>query len=62
MARMARVVVPGVPHHVTHRGNLRAEVCLSDADRVFHRELLEECAARLGGDVLAYCLMSIMSA
>jgi putative transposase len=26
MARMARVVVPGLPHHVTQRGNRREPV------------------------------------
>lgn len=32
MARLARVVVPGLPHHVTQRGNGRAQVFFSDAD------------------------------
>jgi putative transposase len=26
MARIARVVVPGVPHHITQRGNRREPV------------------------------------
>ncbi len=25
MARIARVVVPGIPHHITQRGNRRQE-------------------------------------
>jgi hypothetical protein len=33
MARLARVVVPGVPHHVTQRGNRRANVFFDDGDR-----------------------------
>ena len=33
MPRMARVVVPGVPHHVTQRGNRREDVFHTDADR-----------------------------
>ena len=30
---MARIVVPGVPHHVTQRGNRRADVFEADKDR-----------------------------
>ncbi len=32
MARLARVVVPGVPHHVTQRGNRRLDTFFGDAD------------------------------
>jgi len=46
MARLARVVVPGLPHHVTQRGNDRARTFFSDADYGLYRELLaEHCAA-----------------
>jgi hypothetical protein len=31
MARIARFVVPGLPHHVTQRGNRRETVFFSDA-------------------------------
>jgi hypothetical protein len=33
MARLARVVIPDHPHHVTERGNGRARTFFSDADR-----------------------------
>ena len=33
MSRVARIVVPGVPHHITQRGNRRADVFFSDEDR-----------------------------
>ena len=33
MPRMARIVVPDVPHHVTQRGNRREDVFFSDEDR-----------------------------
>jgi putative transposase len=33
MARLARIVIPGVPHHVTQRGNRRLPVFFSDDDR-----------------------------
>lgn len=32
MARLARVGVPGVPHHVTQRGNRRQETFFNEDD------------------------------
>jgi putative transposase len=32
MARLARVVVPELPHHVTHRGNRRQQTFFGDDD------------------------------
>lgn len=32
MARLARVVVPGIPHHVTQRGNRRQKTFFADDD------------------------------
>jgi putative transposase len=54
---MARVVVPGAAHHVTHRGNLRGEVFLFADSREFYVSLLAECAKQAGMDVWAWCLM-----
>ncbi|MDB5430525.1 MAG: transposase, partial [Caulobacter sp.] len=42
MARLARVVVPGVPHHVTQRGNRRQPVFFHDDDYAFYRDLIGE--------------------
>ena len=58
MLRVARIVVPGIPHHVTQRGNNRQEVFFVDDDRRFYLELLARQAQRFGLDVLGYCLMS----
>lgn len=57
MARMARVVVAGVPHHVTQRGNRRQAVFFSDSDYRTYRALLAEGCRKAGVTVLAYCLM-----
>jgi putative transposase len=57
MARMARVVAAGVPHHVTQRGNRRQKVFFSDADYETYRELLAEGCRKAGVSVWAYCLM-----
>jgi len=57
MARFARLVVPGYPHHVTQRGNRRADVFMDDADRRVYLALLQRYAKRRSLDVWAYCLM-----
>jgi putative transposase len=33
MPRMARVIVPGLPHHVTQRGNRREAIFFEDGDQ-----------------------------
>lgn len=57
MARFARVVVPGVPHHVTQRGNRRHPIFFEPGDQEVYRGLLAERARRAGVEVWAYCLM-----
>lgn len=48
MARMARTVFEGVPHHVTQRGNGRGQTFFSEADYQLYRDLLAENAAKAG--------------
>ncbi len=57
MARYARIIVPGAPHHVTQRGNRREPIFFEDGDQEVYRDLLAEQAARHRVDVWAYCLM-----
>ena len=57
MARIARVVVEGVPHHVTQRGNGRQQVFHTVEDYALYRRLLGEYAERFGLAIWAYCLM-----
>jgi putative transposase len=54
---MARVVVPGVPHHITQRGNRRENIFLVRSDYRRYLRLLEEYAPERRLDILAYCLM-----
>ncbi len=57
MARLARIVVPGVPHHVTQRGNGRQQTFFQDDDYAFYRDALgRECRAA-EVEVWAWCLM-----
>jgi putative transposase len=57
MARLARVVVPGVPHHVTQRGNRRQATFFSEDDYAAYLSLLGEWCDRCAVQVWAYCLM-----
>ncbi len=57
MARLPRIVVPGVPHHVTQRGNRRQRVFFSDADYRLYLELLDEWRSLDNLAILSYCLM-----
>jgi putative transposase len=58
MARIARIVVPGVPHHITQRGNNHQDVFFVEDDRREYLRLLAMNAARYGLQVLGYCLMT----
>jgi hypothetical protein len=44
MPRMARVVCPGLPHHITQRGIRRFNVFLDKADHLLYREPLKRSA------------------
>ena len=57
MARLARVVVPGFPHHVTQRGNRRERVFFGDDDCGAYLGLIASAARASGTEVWAYCLM-----
>ena len=57
MARLARAVAAGVPHHVTQRGNRRQPTFFGDADYEMYRALLATSCGRHGVTVWAYCLM-----
>ena len=56
MARIARVVVPGLPHHVTQRGNRREPVFFGAEDYRLYRRLIATAARRAGAEIWAYCL------
>ena len=57
MARLARVVIPGLPHHVTQRGNRREAIFFEDGDHEVYLDLLAEQTRKAEVDVWAYCLM-----
>jgi putative transposase len=46
MTGLARVVVSGLPHHVTQRGNRREPIFIEDGDQEIYRDLLGEQARK----------------
>lgn len=57
MARIARVVAPGYPHHVTQRGNRRQQTFFSDEDYAAYLALMAEWCRRCRVEIWAWCLM-----
>jgi putative transposase len=57
MARLARLVIPGLPHHVTQRGNRRQQTFFNDGDYAAYIELMADWCREEGVEVWAYCLM-----
>lgn len=57
MARLTRIVIPHLPHHVTQRVNRRQQIFFEDADYRVTLDLLAEHARAARVAVWAYCLM-----
>ena len=57
MARQARMIIPGVPHHVTQRGNRRERIFLEPGDEALYLDLMASQLGRHGVACWAYCLM-----
>lgn len=55
--RNTRIVVPGLPHHVTQRGNRGDTVFFCDDDYALYRDLLAERCRKAGVACWGYCLM-----
>jgi putative transposase len=57
MARLPRLVIPGLPHHVTQRGNGRQKTFFEEGDYALYVDLFAQAAERAQCAVWAYCLM-----
>lgn len=57
MARLARLVIPGLPYHVTQRGNRRGTTFFEEEDFRVYRQLLCEATRASSAKIWAYCLM-----
>lgn len=58
MPRIARVVVPNYPHHVTQRGTNRTDIFIDDSDRKYFLQCLKEYANKTESRIWAFCLMN----
>jgi putative transposase len=58
MGRIARVVMPGWPHHITQRGNHRQTVFYNDEDRRLYLELAGKHNFLYHLDMIGYSLMT----
>ena len=57
MARLARIVIPGVAHHVTQRGNRRQPIFFNQDDYSHYLRLVKEGCEKARVRCLAWCLM-----
>lgn len=57
MARLARAVVPGAPHHVLQRGNPGQRIFAANEDYREYVELVAAGCAKVRVKVLGYCLL-----
>jgi putative transposase len=57
MARIARIVVPGYPHHITQRGNRRQQTFFNDGDYQTYIEVMSYWCRKYAVEIWGYCLM-----
>jgi len=57
MPRLARIVAPNTPHHVTQRGNRRQQTFFRDVDYLRYLQLAAEWCAKADVECWGYCLM-----
>lgn len=58
MARWPRLTAPGIPMHITHRGNNRMHTFLCEHDFAQYRAFLHTASASAGCAIHAYALMT----
>ena len=58
MPRSARLVLPGFPHHVIHRGVNRAATFIDDSDKLQYLRLLRNACRKHGVQIHAFVLMN----
>ena len=58
MPRHPRMVIPGLPHHITQRGNYRQTIFKGSEDFQRYCYWINMYAAKYKLEILAYCLMS----
>ncbi|MBF0369822.1 MAG: transposase [Magnetococcales bacterium] len=57
MARIPRITVPGIPHHVTQYGNRGMTTFFGQEDYQVYLDLLRQFSSKAGTEIWGYCLM-----
>jgi putative transposase len=57
MARIARVIAIGYPHHITQRGNRRQKTFFGDEDYLSYIEMMAHWCEKYNVEIWAWCLM-----
>ena len=57
MPRIARVVIAGMPYHVTQRGNYRQDIFEGDEDKQVYLDFFKLYAKKYKVKFFAWCLM-----
>ena len=57
MARLARIVVPGYPHHIIQRGNRSQQTFFCNDDYLAYIDLMADWCNHCGVEIWCYCLM-----
>lgn len=57
MARIARIVAPDIPHHITQRGNQKQKTFFCYEDYQLYLDLLAQWCRHFQVEIWAYCLM-----
>jgi len=57
MTRLPRLAIPGLPYHVTQRGNRRSQTFFEEGDYALYRDLLAEAVVKAEAELWCYCLM-----
>lgn len=58
MPRTERIVIPGLAHHITQRGNYQQAVFVEEVDYLKYCSWMTQYAAVYDVDILAFCLMT----
>jgi putative transposase len=58
MPRIARIIASHYPHHITQRGNNRADVFFDDEDKATYLSFLKDYCEKWNVEIWAYCLMT----
>ena len=57
MPRIARIVIPGIPHHITQRGNRRQSTFFSNSDYLIYLSTMAVSCEKQRVEIWCYCLM-----